>query len=78
MTRIDRKHFILQINTKNITRVPPLEKLLARKVMKPSKTAVKTAVVSTSFRVPLYNNANEIIFDQNLLGHSVVILYERN
>ena len=43
MTRIDRKHFILQINTKNITRVPPLEKLLARKVMKPSKTAVKTA-----------------------------------
>lgn len=26
----------------------------------------------------MYNNANEIIFDQNLLGHSVVILYERN
>ena len=43
LTRIDRKHFLLQVNIKNITRALPLEKLLSPKVITPSKTAVKIA-----------------------------------
>ena len=43
MNKVDRKHIVLQVKTKNVIRFPPLEKLLSLKVMKPSKTAVKTA-----------------------------------
>ena len=43
MNKIDRKHIVLQVKTKNLIRFPPLEKLLSLKVMKLSKTAVKTA-----------------------------------
>ena len=50
MNKIDRKHIVLQVKTKNVIRFPPLEKLLSLKVMKPSKTAVKTADRSDHFK----------------------------
>ena len=50
MNKIDRKHIVLQVKTKNVIRFPPLEKLLSLKVMKPSKTAVKTADRSYHFK----------------------------
>ena len=50
MNKIDRKHIVLQVKTKNLIRFPPLEKLLSLKVMKPSKTAVKTADRSYHFK----------------------------
>ena len=72
MNKIDRKHIVLQVKTKNVIRFPPLEKLLSLKVMKPSKTAVKTADRSHHFKrqcrrlffleLALLNNPNELLF----------------
>ena len=67
MNKIDRKHIVLQVKTKNVIRFPPLEKLLSLKVMKPSKTAVKTADRSDHFK--LHCNHRMLFFFFQVLYH---------